>query len=123
MERVAAPAATSQEKDRVRSRNAFLQTTLGVKDEKRFVSFNPETEQVLVAELRLLRTLKAKNLWHKASDAWVTALLPKGALIHVKGPGLYLYVLKTNACAALCWDVHSVGTRAWEKSATIKTLR
>ena len=68
-------------------------------------SFNPESEQVLTAELRLLRTLNEGNLWHRANDAWLTSLLPIGALIRVKVQhgSPCLWVLKTNESAALCW--------------------
>ena len=50
---IAAPAATSQEMQAMEKRNEFLATTARVKDEKKFSAFTPESEQVLVAELRL----------------------------------------------------------------------
>ena len=121
-ERIAHSTATSQETERVSRRNAFLATTTGVKDEKRFTSFNPESEQTLVAEMRFLRTLKAKRMWHKAADAWVTGFLPRRALIHLKYQGLYVFVVKAYECAALCWDAHLLEHGVWEKSTTIQRL-
>ena len=76
--RTANSAATSQELERVASRNKLLESTQRVKDEKKFVAFTPASEQVLVAELRLLRHLHAHNMWARANDAWVTSLLPVG---------------------------------------------
>ena len=122
-ERTADPAAPSQEQDRIRRRNKFLKTTAAVKDEKHFVTFTPESEQSLVAELRFIRLLRAGRLWIKASDAWVTALLPKGALIRVKKTGEFAFVLKAYDCASLCWPATMVAPSVWEKSLTMQTLR
>ena len=123
VERTEDPAAPSQEQDRSRRRNKFLKTTAAVKDEKRFVSFTPESEQSLVAELRFVRLLMAARFWHKASDAWVTALLPKGGLIRVKKTGEFAFVLKAYDCASLCWPATMVAPNVWEKSDTMQTLR
>ena len=57
--RTAKLAATSQEKERVKKRNELLESTQRVKDEKKCHAFTPASEQVLVAELRLLRHLHA----------------------------------------------------------------
>ena len=63
----------------------------------------------LTAEMRFLRTLDAENAWHRANDAWVTALLPAGSLIRVKrATPLMLWILKTYECAALCWPAEQV---------------
>ena len=48
------PAATSQEKEGVDKQNEFLATTNRINDEKNVSSFTPGSEQVLVAELRLV---------------------------------------------------------------------
>ena len=65
-------------------RAKLLQQIKNVKDEKKFKAFTPESEQNLVAELQLLRTLNFEDKWHKVNDSWVTALLPTGCLIHLK---------------------------------------
>ena len=79
-------------------------------------AFNPETEQVLTAELRLLRTLHEGAIWHLANDAWRTALLPVGGLIYVRSLEKYLWVLKTNECAALCWPAEQMELHMWRKA-------
>ena len=78
-------------------------------------AFNPESEQVLVAELRLLRLLHEGNMWHRANDAWHTSLLPVGALIYVQSIDAHLWVLKTNDCAAMCWPAEQVELHMWRK--------
>ena len=85
-------------------------------------AFNPETEQVLTAQLRLLRTLEEKHLWHQANDAWNTALLPVGGLIRVHSSNTHLWVLKTNNCAALCWPAEQVSVNMWRKDPNAKEL-
>ena len=84
-------------------------------------SLNPESEQKLVADLRLLRQLHGENAWHKANDAWNTALLPVGGLIYVKSLNMHLWVLKTNDSAALCWPAEQVEANMWRK-AKVKEL-
>ena len=96
------PAATASEKARVEKRNKLLEETKRVKDVKGFSAFTPESEQAFVAELRFMRTLHEANLWHRAGDAWVTGLLPKGGLIHLKKEGAHVFVLKAYDVAALC---------------------
>ena len=109
-------AATSQEQERVEKRNTFLQTTQRIKDEKTFVAFTPESEQILVAELRLLRHLHAHNMWARASDSWITGVLPVGALVHIIPLKVYTFVLKANACAAITWPAEEVTPRLWRTS-------
>jgi hypothetical protein len=85
-------------------------------------AFNPETEQILTAQMRLLRELSEENLWHKANDAWNTSLLPVGALIRVVSSNTHLWVLKTNDCTALCWPAEQVSVNMWRKAKTAKEL-
>ena len=115
-------AATSQERERVKKRNEFLATTQRVKDEKRFSAFTPESEQVLVAELRLMGYLHENNMWGRVNDAWVTSLLPVGALVHILSRKKKVFVLKTNAAAALCWPAEEVAPRVWRKKPGIEAL-
>ena len=112
------PAATSQEQERVEKRNKFLQTTQRIKDEKTFVAFTPESEQILVAELRLLRHLHAQNMWARANDSWITGVLPVGALIHIMPLKVYTFVFKANACAAITWPAEEVAPRVWRTKKT-----
>ena len=116
------PAATSQEQETVAKRNKLLESTQRVKDEKKFVAFTPASEQVLVAELRLLRHLHAHNMWAKANDAWITSFLPVGGLIRIKSAKVSAFVLKTNECAALTWPAEEVARHVWRKSAAISQL-
>ena len=120
--RTANPAATSQEKERVAKRNKLLESTERVKDEKKFVAFTPASEQLLVAELRLLRHLHAHDMWARANDAWITSLLPVGGLIRIKSVKVYAFVLKTNECAALTWPAEEVVRHVWRKKAAISQL-
>ena len=53
-------------------------------------AFDPESEQLLTAELRFLRRLNEGNLWHIAGDAWVTSMLPVGQLIRVVSTNTFL---------------------------------
>ena len=85
-------------------------------------SFNPESEQMLVADLRLLRQLHEENAWHKANDAWLTSLLPVGGLIRVKSSNTHLWVLKTNDCASLCWPAEETEPNLWRKAKAVKEL-
>ena len=85
-------------------------------------TFTPETEQVLTAELRFLRTLNEQEFWHRANDAWLTSLLPVGGLIVVQSTGEYMWVLKTNECAALCWPAEQVELNMWRKARNVKEL-
>ena len=86
-------------------------------------AFNPETQQLLTAELRLLRLLHEKNLWHKANDAWLTSLLPVGSLIEVSTLARpMLWVLKTNECAALCWPGEQGDMLSWAPATDNKEL-
>jgi len=120
--RIAGDAATSQEKERVEKRNGLLKTTSRIKDEKQFSAFNPESEQVLVAELRLMGYLHENNMWGRVNDAWVTSLLPVGALVHILSRKRKVFVLKTNAAAALCWPAEEVAPRVWRRQAGIEAL-
>jgi hypothetical protein len=83
---------------------------------------NPESEQKLVAELRLFRLLNKKKWWHKVNDAWLTSLLPDGGLIWVKSLNRHLWVLKTNECAALCWPAEQQEPNMWRKAKGVKKL-
>ena len=103
-------------------RNKFLQTTQRIKDETKVVALTPEIEQLLVAELRLLRHLHAHDMWARANDAWITSLLPVGGLIRIKSVKVYAFVLKTNECAALTWPAEEVARHVWRKSAAISQL-
>lgn len=85
-------------------------------------SFNPETEQKLVHELRLLVHLREHKAWHNAKDAWFSALLPVGGLIFVKSSGMHLWVLKTSECGALCWPAEQVEANMWRKAKKVKEL-
>jgi hypothetical protein len=85
-------------------------------------TFTPESEQVLTAQLRLLRTLKEKNLWHQTNDSWNTSLLPVGGLIRVVSTNTHLWVLKTNDYAALCWPAEQVAVNMWRKDPAVKEL-
>ena len=106
--------AAESEIDKDALENAWLKKFDGVlKDTGK--AFNPESEQVLVAELRLLRLLHEGNMWHRANDAWHTSLLPVGALIYVQSIDAHLWVLKTNDCAAMCWPAEQVELHMWRK--------
>ena len=120
--RNAAPAATSQEMEAVEKRNTSLATTTRVKDGKQFSAFTPESEQVLTAELRLMGYLHENNMWGRVNDAWVTSLLPVGALVHIVPRKARVWVLKTNAAAALCWPAEEVAHRVWRKKLGIAVL-
>ena len=85
-------------------------------------SFTPESEQVLTAELRLLRTLHEREFWHRANDAWQTSLLPVGGVIRVRSMNVCLWVLKTNESAALCWQAEQMELHMWRKATDIKEL-
>jgi len=115
-------AATSQEIEHVEKRNKFLETTQRIKDETKFSAFTPESEQVLVAELRLLRHLHEHGMWGRVNDAWVTNLLPVGALIHIVPRKARVFVLKTNASAALTWPAEEIAPRVWRKKPGIEAL-
>ena len=120
--RNAAPAATSQEMEAVEKRNTSLATTTRVKDGKQFSAFTPESEQVLTAELRLMGYLHENTMWGRVNDAWVTSLLPVGALVHIVPRKARVWVLKTNAAAALCWPAEEVAHRVWRKKPGIAAL-
>ena len=85
-------------------------------------AFNPESEQVLTADLRLMRTLHARNLWHRANDAWHTLLLPVGGLIRVRSTSMCLWGLKTHESAALCWPAEQMEVNMWRKASNTKEL-
>jgi hypothetical protein len=107
--------------DQVVEENAWLSQFDKIKDEGG-KSFNPESEQKLVAEMRLLRQLHDENRWHEANDAWHTSLLPVGGLIRVKSSNQHLWVLKTNDCAALCWPAEQSCANMWRKAKGVKEL-
>jgi len=107
-------AALSQE-------NLWLETFDKV-TKKSGKAFNPESEQLLTAELRFLRKLHEGDLWHMAGDAWVTSLLPVGQLIRVVSTNTFLWVLKTNECAALCWPAEQVAMNVWRKDPSATSL-
>ena len=100
-------ATEAQLKDADR-RNKFLQEMQRVKDEKKFTASTPESEQTLVAEPMLMRVMSEHAMWHRVNDAWVSGLLPKGGLIHVKSKNEYAFVLKAYECAALCWPAEQL---------------
>lgn len=100
----------------------FSQETRGILDESRFKAFTPESEQVLISELQLLRLLHERDCWERVGDAWKTSLLPVGALIYVKAKNEYLFVLKTNDAAALCWPAEQIAVNMWRKTRNIRTL-
>ena len=105
-----------------RGRNALLQETDKIRDEKKFRAFTPASEQNLCAELQFLRVLHEGNLWHKANDCWVTSFLPPGGLIHVKSSNEHLYVLKTFWCSALCWPAEQDDKGMWRKARGCRAL-
>ena len=106
---------------RVEKENAWLSTFDKITDETG-KSFNPESEQKLVAEMRLMTLLHEENTWHKANDSWLSGLLPVGGLIHVKSSNLYLWVLKAHDCGALCWPAEQVELNMWRKAKGVKEL-
>ena len=60
--------------------------------------------------------LHENNMWGRVNDAWVTSLLPVGALVHIVPRKAKVLVLKTNAAAALCWPAGEVAHCVWRKS-------
>jgi hypothetical protein len=113
--------AIDAEKKAMEEENSFLATFDEILHD-RAKGFTPESEQVLVAEMRLLRLLNEHNLWNRANDAWQTALLPIGALVRAKSMAQVLWILKTNECAALCWPAIEVDKGVWAKSKKLKEL-
>ena len=107
---------------------AFHESTKAIHDEKRFRAFTPESEQVLAAELQLMRQLhidtltSGVNSWPNVQHAWKSNLIPVGSLIHVNKNDTYLFVLKTNNVAALCWPATCVRDNIWRKARGIKKL-
>ena len=81
---------------------AFHASTQAIHDEKRFRAFTPESEQVLTAELQLMKQLhidtliSGVNRWPMVEHAWISNLLPVGSLIHVKKNNTYLFVCAAN---------------------------
>ena len=114
--------ASEAEKAKLEQQNKFLKDMQRIKDEKKFVGFTPESEQALVAELILMRTLHADGLWHRVNDVWVTGLLPKGALVFIKSKNLYVFVLKAYDCAALCWPAEQPSPNLWRKASNCQSL-
>ena len=98
------------------SRTDLLQKLDRIKDEKNFKGFTPETEQHYVAELEFLKVLHERNLWERANSAYVTGLLPAGALVRFKETGEMLFVVKAYHCAALCWPAEEDGPSVWRKA-------
>ena len=113
--------ADEKEQEEVEKENRWLQEFQGILKESG-KSFNPESEQLLTAELRLLRTLNEGGLWHRANDAWLTSLLPAGGLIIVRSLGMRFWVLKTNEAAALLWPAEQTAVGMWRKAKFIKEL-
>ena len=113
--------AAESELDEVEEENKWLKKfdrILGVGGK----SFTPDSEQVLTADLRLLRTLHERNFWHRANDAWQTSLLPVGGVIRVRSMSVCLWVMKTNESAALCWPAEQMELHMWRKAKDIKEL-
>ena len=113
--------ADEKEQEEVEKENRWLKEFEGILKESG-KSFNPESEQLLTAELRLLRTLNESGLWHRANDAWLTSLLPAGGLIIVRSLGMRFWVLKTNEAAALLWPAEQTSLNMWRKAKFIKEL-
>ena len=61
-------------------------------------------------------------MWGRVNDAWVTHLLPVGALVNILPRKASVFVLKTNAAAALCWPAEEVAPRVWRKKPGIAAL-
>jgi hypothetical protein len=120
--RVADPSATSQDIAATSQKNELFDSIRRVKNEKEFVAFTPETEQLLCAELIFMRTLHEHDWWHKVGDAWVTGLLPKRQLVNFKSDGTYAFVLKTYGVVALCWPAEQVSVNLWRKARTCTSL-
>lgn len=108
-------AATCQEQERVDKRNKCLQTTQRIKDDKTCVSFTPEIEQILVAQLRLMRHLHSHIMRARANDSRMTGVLPVwGSNPHHAAEGLYCcnqgeivcihYVARPGGCATCLAD-------------------
>ena len=66
--------------------------------------------------------LHENNMWGRVNDAWVTSLLPVGALVHIVPRKAKVFVLKTNAAAALCWPAEEVAHRVWRKKPGVAAL-
>ena len=107
---------------RTAKRTKLLQDAARIKDPKHFSYMTPESEQILVSELRLMRVLHEKDMWHRVNDAWVTGLLPKGALIHIKSLSVYTFVVKTNDASAMCWEAERISVNLWQKARRIQSL-
>ena len=114
--------ANAAEVAKAEKRVELLEATNKVLNEKDWAAFTPESEQTLVAELQFLRALDKHDLWHKATDSWVTGLLPKGALIHFKASNEYAFVLKPHNCAALCWPAEQTKIGLWRKDPAATSL-
>ena len=115
------PMADETEQKNVEKENTWLKEFNAILEDSG-KSFNPETEQLLTAELRLLRTLSESKLWHRANDAWLTSLLPVGGLIRIKPLAKCMWVLKTNESAALLWEAEQTALSMWRKAKFIKEL-
>ena len=113
--------ASDEEVKNIEEKNTWLKKFDGILNDSG-KAFNPESEQVLVAELRLLRFLHEHNCWNKANDAWLTSLLPVGALIRCSSMIRPLWVLKTNTCAALSWPAIETEKNMWEMDLDVKEL-
>ena len=83
-------AISHDEAKRHADKVAFYASTQAIHDERRFRAFTPESEQVLTAELHLMRQLHidtliaGENLWPNVQHAWKSSFLPAGSLIRAK---------------------------------------
>ena len=122
LQRKASEHATAEEIAEAKTRNDFLTSVAGLKDETKFKAFTPDSEFNLVAEMRLLRHLHTHDCWAKVGDAWRTGLLPKGCLVKFKKESSFDFVLRTTDSGALCWPAARAGHLCWQKARQVATL-
>ena len=106
----------------VAARNALLKATEGVRDEKNFLTFTPESEQNLVAELEFMKVLHEQDKWDSSQKAYITGFLPVGGLVRFKASKEVLFVMKTYHCAALCWPAEEARPTVWRQARNCQSV-
>ena len=97
-------SAPSHEKDHAARTNAILEQIEAVRKTMSWSGKNPESEQDLIAEMKLMvHCNSVPPRPQDAAEVWKSALLPRGSLVHCKALKRMVFVVKPYKSACMVW--------------------
>lgn len=116
------PGASEGELSNTKLRNEWSGKLAKITEQQRWLTFDPESFQEMIAEHRLLCTLHRLQNWTLIADSWRSRLLPEGQFVINEVEGQTYFVCRSYDAGVVLWPAVPHSQNLWALSAKVTQL-